>query len=198
VKQHAAAAERNSGAIASVLSTLLGADARVLEIGSGTGQHAAYFTEHMPRLTWQSSDARPEAVASIAAYRDDATSHGFLPPLLLDVQSDTWPGGPFDAVFSANVIHIAPWSVCVALVEGAARVLRPGGQLLFYGPFRFDGVLKPESNIAFDARLRGEDARWGIRDVADIKAVARAVRFGDPTAHAMPANNHVLCFTLDG
>lgn len=198
MKQHAAAAERNRDAIADVLATLLEPDAHVLELGSGTGQHAAYFTQHMPRLQWQSSDARPEALASIAAYRDDATSHGFLPPLLLDVQSEAWPGGPFDAVFSANVIHIAPWSVCVALIEGAARVLRPSGKLVFYGPFRFDGVLSPDSNVAFDARLRGEDARWGIRDVADICTVTSAAGFGTPTVHPMPANNHVLCFTLDG
>jgi SAM-dependent methyltransferase len=198
VKQHAAAAERNRGAVADVLSTLLDGDARVLEIGSGTGQHAAYFTERMPRLYWQPSDARPEALASIAAYRDDATSHGFLPPLLLDVQAAVWPRGPFDAVFSANVIHIAPWPVCVALVHGAARVLRPLGKLLFYGPFRFHGVLSPESNVAFDARLHTEDPRWGIRDVAELTAVARAVGFGEPSVHAMPANNHVLCFTLEG
>jgi SAM-dependent methyltransferase len=198
VKQHAGAAERNRGAIADVLSTLLEANAHVLEIGSGTGQHAAYFTRRMPRLQWQASDARPEALASITAYRDDATSHGFLPPLLLDVQSNAWPSGPFDAVFSANVIHIAPWSVCVALVEGAARVLRPNGKLLFYGPFRFDGVLTPESNVAFDMRLRGDDTSWGIRDVADIGSVANAAGFGEPSVHPMPANNHVICFTSDG
>jgi SAM-dependent methyltransferase len=194
MKQHAAAAERNRVAIADVLAALLDQDARVLEVGSGTGQHAAYFTERMPRLLWQSSDARPEALASIAAYRDDACSHGFLPPLLLDVQAAAWPGGPFDAVFSANVIHIASWSVCVAIVEGAARVLRPGGKLVFYGPFRFHGTLSPESNVAFDARLRAEDAHWGIRDIDEITAVASAVGFGAPSVHAMPANNHVLCF----
>lgn len=194
MKQHAGAAERNRGPIADVLSTLLDEHARVLEIGSGTGQHAAYFTERMPGLTWQPSDARPDAIASIDAHRSDARRHGFLAPVLLDVETSAWPAGPFDAVFSANVIHIAPWSVCVALVTGAARVLRAGGKLLFYGPFRFNGVLSPESNVAFDARLRGDDARWGIRDVVDVAAVARAVGFGEPHAHVMPANNHVVVF----
>jgi hypothetical protein len=94
------------------------------------------------------------------------------------------------------MVHIAPWSVCVAVVGGAARILRPSGKLVFYGPFRFDGVLSPESNVAFDARLREGDVRWGIRDIVDIGAVASAAGFGEPSVHPMPANNHVLCYTL--
>ena len=194
MKQHAAAADRNKDPILAALAQVLGPMARVLEIGSGTGQHAAHFTRRMPGWTWQPSDARAEARASIEAYCAESSCAGFLPPIALNVESPSWPAGPFDAVFAANVIHIAPWTVCVALMEGAARVLRPGGKLVFYGPFAFSGKMSPESNRAFDARLRADDPRWGIRDVDDLVALATPLGFGHPTVHAMPANNHLLVF----
>ncbi|HEX4340072.1 MAG TPA: DUF938 domain-containing protein [Polyangiaceae bacterium] len=194
MKQHAPAAERNREPIFDALTPILGDGARVLEIGSGTGQHAAYFTERKPEWLWQPSDTRPESLASIAAYREESSSKGFLAPLALDVQRAKWPEGPFDVVFCANVIHIAAWQVCVAILDGAARLLSTGGKLVFYGPFRFRGELTPDSNRVFDQKLRSEDARWGIRDIVDIADTARPLGFSEPAIHAMPANNHLLVF----
>jgi SAM-dependent methyltransferase len=194
MKHFAPAAERNREPIFDALSPLLGEEARVLEIGSGTGQHAAYFTERMPKWVWQPSDTRAEALESIAAYQLESSCAGFLPPIELDVQRSKWPAGHFDAVFCANVIHIAPWSVCIALLEGASRLLSEKQRLIFYGPFRFRGELAPESNRAFDQKLRSEDTRWGIRDIVDVADAARTVGFNEPSMHAMPANNHLLVF----
>lgn len=194
MKHHAPAAERNKEPILSTIAPILGSTARILEIGSGTGQHAAYFTECMPHWIWQPTDTKPDALASIEEYRKESSSPGFLPALELDATSPEWPGGPYDAVYCANVIHISPWSVCLAILAGAARALPQGGKMLFYGPYRFSGVLSPESNQAFDARLRSGDPSWGIRDVVDIAKAARPLGFGEPRAVAMPANNHVLVF----
>lgn len=194
VKRHAPAADRNRDPILAVLQQILHSGARVLEIGSGTGQHAAFFTGRAPFI-WQPTDADASAVASIEAYRLESQNSGFLPPRELDVRRDPWPPGPFDAVFAANVIHISPWPVCLALVEGASRVLAPGGVLLFYGPFRFNGDFSAESNAAFDARLRNDDPAWGVRDVSDIADAAREKGFAEPPMTIpMPANNHVLAF----
>lgn len=195
MKRHAPAADRNREPILAALKPMLPARARVLEIGSGTGQHAAFFTSHEPWL-WQPTDENAAAVASIEAYRLESQNSGFLPPRRLDVRRDAWPTGPFDAVFAANVIHIAPWPVCLAILEGSARALgADGGTLLFYGPFRFDGDFTAESNAVFDARLRNDDPAWGVRDVADITAAARDRGFGEsPAVVPMPANNHLLAF----
>jgi hypothetical protein len=193
VKRHAPAADRNRDPILAVLRRLLPDQARVLEIGGGTGQHAAFFTSRAPWL-WQPTDADPSAVASTEAYRLESQNSGFLPPLQLDVRRDVWPAGPFDALFTANVIHIAPWPVCLAIMEGATRALGPSGVLLVYGPFRFNGEFTAESNAAFDARLRNDDPAWGIRDVSDITAAASERGFGGPETIPMPANNHVLVF----
>jgi SAM-dependent methyltransferase len=192
MKHHAPAAERNREPILSTIAPILGSEARVLEIGSGSGQHAAHFTERMPHWVWQPTDTKPDALLSIEEYRKESSSPGFLPALLLDVTSSAWPSGRYDAVYCANVIHISPWTVCLAILNGAANALATGGKLLFYGPYRFSGVLSPESNQAFDARLRAENPSWGIRDVVDIGAAARPLGFDEPRAIAMPANNHVL------
>ncbi|HEX7669707.1 MAG TPA: DUF938 domain-containing protein [Polyangiaceae bacterium] len=145
MKRHAPAADRNGEPILEVIRRFLPDEARVLEIGSGTGQHAAFFTSRTSWV-WQPTDADAAAVASIDAYRLEAQNSGFLPPLQLDVRRDPWPAGPFDAVFAANVIHISPWPVCLAVIEGASRVLAPGGLLLFYGPFLFDGEEEVSEN----------------------------------------------------
>jgi SAM-dependent methyltransferase len=194
MKRHAPAAERNREPILSVLETLLPRGARVLEVGSGSGQHAAFFAERLPGVMWQPTDADPGALASIAAYRDEARAPGLLAPIRLDASRDPAPPGAWDAVFSANVIHISPWSVCEGVVRLAAAALGPGGRLVFYGPFRFSGVFTAPSNEAFDARLRGEHAAWGVRDLDDVSALGRLHAFEGPHVHEMPANNHVVIF----
>jgi len=193
-KRHAAAAERNREPILSALREILGEAARVLEVGSGTGQHAAFFTERMPGWTWQPTDPEPASLGSIEAYRREAAAANFLPPVKLDASGASFPGASYDAVFSANVIHIAPWSVALGILEGAASVLAGSGVLVLYGPFRFSGTFTAESNAAFDARLRGEDPSWGVRDVDDLTLEAMARGFERPRAMPMPVNNHLLVF----
>jgi SAM-dependent methyltransferase len=166
----------------------------VLEVGSGTGQHSDFFTEQVPGWRWQPTDLDAENLACIAAYRADTDRENFLPPLRLDATSDDWPEGPYDAVFSANMIHIAPWGAALGLFEGAERVLGPEGLLVLYGPFRFSGTFTAESNAAFDARLRSEDPTWGVRDLDDLRRETGARGFAAPTILGMPANNHVLVF----
>jgi SAM-dependent methyltransferase len=168
----------------------------VLEVGSGTGQHAQFFTENMPGWTWQPTDLDPANLDSIEAHRAEVSRDNFLPAVRLDASGSEWPSvsSDYDAVFSANVIHISPWDVGVGLIAGAARVLKPDGLFLLYGPFRFSGVFTADSNAAFDARLRGEDPSWGVRDVDDIRREADARGFLAPRVVPMPANNHVLVF----
>ena len=194
MKRVAPAAERNRAPILAVLRSTLPEPARILEIGSGTGQHADYFTGEVPSWTWQPTDADERAIESVAAYRNESERPGFLAPILLDVRTGAWPEGPFSAVFSANVIHIAPWAVAQAIIGGAERVLTGDGKLIFYGPFTFDGSFHAPSNAAFDSRLRAEDPTWGVRDVTEIRAFAVGRGFSGPTTFDMPANNHVLVF----
>lgn len=194
MKGHAPATLRNREPILAALRRLLPASARVLEVGSGTGEHAAFFCGAMPTWTWQPTDPSPSAVASIDAHRGAAGSSGLLPALALDARTPDWPPGPFDAVFSANVIHISPWTVCLGLLDGASRVLESDGIFLLYGPFRFDGAFLADSNAAFDARLRAENPEWGVRDVSDLIAAARTRGFAEPRRIELPANNHLLAF----
>lgn len=195
MKRSSPAALRNRGPILEVLRSLFGPEARVLEVASGTGQHADFFTENVAGWRWQPSDVDDANLVSIEAYRTDAGRHNFLPPLRLDAAGADWPRARYDGVFAANMIHIAPWSVALGLFAGAARVLDPEGSLVLYGPFRFSGAFTADSNAAFDARLRSEDPRWGVRDVDDIQRETSARGFGPPRNIAMPANNHVLVFT---
>jgi SAM-dependent methyltransferase len=194
MKREAPAAERNRAPILDVLRRVLPEHARVLELGSGTGQHAAHFTASMPAWSWQPTERERDTLSSIEAYREEGASAGFLAPVTLDARDAEWPPGPFDAVFAANVIHIAPWSVCEALVAGASRALHEHGVLVLYGPFRFSGAFTADSNAAFDARLRRDDPEWGVRDVDDVRRLALAAGFTPPDVIAMPANNHVLVF----
>lgn len=194
MKRNAPAALRNRAPILEALRGIFRPQSRVLEVGSGTGQHADYFTENVPGWRWQPTDLDHANLASIAAYRTDAGRENFMSPVLLDTRSTEWPSGPYDAVFSANMIHIAPWPVALGLFAGAARVLEPVGMLVLYGPFRFSGRFTSESNAAFDARLRGDDPEWGVRDLDDIRRETLACGFEPPRIFEMPANNHVLAF----
>jgi uncharacterized protein DUF938 len=190
----APAAERNKEPIAEVLREVLPASGSVLEIASGSGQHAVYFASEFPRLTWQPSDRDPDAVASIAAYRAEAGLENLAAPLVLDVESEPWPVERASAVLSINMIHIAPWSACLSLLAGAARALEHGAALILYGPFCFDGSFTAPSNAAFDQRLRGEDPAWGVRELRDVERAAEQRGFSLEKIVARPANNHVIVF----
>lgn len=194
MKRSAPAALRNRAPILDVLRRLLAPEARVLEVASGTGQHAAFFTENMPGWIWQPTEVDDANLSSIEAYRAEAGRRNFLPASRLDASGTDWPRARYDAVFSANMVHIAPWSVASGLLAGAADALEPAGVLILYGPFRFSGAFTAESNAAFDARLRSENPAWGVRDVDDLRREAVARGFDTPGILSMPANNHVLVF----
>lgn len=194
MRAHAPAAERNAGPILEVLRTVLPAEGLVLEIASGTGQHAVRFARELPNVRFQPSDADPGALDSIVAWSTAEPSPGLLSPLCLDVQRTPWPLSHADAIVCINMIHIAPWAATEALFQGGARVLSPGAPLVLYGPFRFGGQFLAESNAVFDASLRGRDPRWGVRDVDDVTRVASAAGFVRERIVPMPANNHSVVF----
>jgi len=191
---HAAATERNREPILEVLRRALPATGLVLEIASGTGQHVVFFARALPALRWQPSDPSPAHQDSIRAWIAAEGTENVAPPLPLDVERWPWPLTRADAILNINMIHIAPWSAAEALFRGAARVLSPPAPLVLYGPFKRDGRHTAESNQRFDERLRGEDPRWGVRDVADVQALATAAGFAAPEIIAMPANNLSLVF----
>ncbi len=197
-KQRAPAAERNAEPIREVLARVLPARGLVLEIASGTGQHAVHMAGAFPDITWQASDADPLAVESIAAWRADAGLPNLAEPIALDVLRRPWPVAAADAVVCINMIHIAPWECAVALFAGAGAVLPAGGLLYLYGPFRFHGVFTAESNAAFDASLVARDPAWGVRDLADLEPAAEAAGLALEETVAMPANNHSLVFRRRG
>jgi SAM-dependent methyltransferase len=185
---------RNREPILEVLKRILPSHGLVLEIASGTGEHAAFFAGELPLLTWQPTDPDERALASIVAHRAAASSANLLPPLQLDVHAEHWPIERTDAVICNNMIHIAPWSACESLIAGAARVLPPGGILYLYGPYKIDGRHTAPSNEAFDAQLRSQNAAWGIRDLADVAALAQRHGFWVAETVAMPANNLSVIF----
>ncbi len=185
---------RNRDSILDVLRRVLPSRGLVLEIASGSGEHAAYFAERMPALFWQPTDPDERALASIAAHRTAAAAPNLLPPLQLDVHSERWPVDRADAVICNNMIHIAPWSACAGLIAGAARTLPAGGVLYLYGPYKIDGRHTAPSNEAFDAQLRSQNAAWGIRDLADVRALAERHGFALAETVPMPANNLSVVF----
>jgi len=198
VKLHAPSAVRNRDPLLAVLRRVLPASGVVLEVASGTGQHAAWFAAHLPGLGWQPTDPDPARRASIAAWADEAGAPDLRPPLDLDVLRDPWPVPRADAVVCVNLIHIAPWRCAEALFRGAARLLPPGGPLVLYGPYRVAGAHTADSNAAFDASLRGQDPDWGVRDLeAVVTAAARAGLDWSETV-PMPANNLTVVFRRAG
>jgi hypothetical protein len=187
LRRHAPATHRNREPILAVLRRVLPAHGLVLEIASGSGEHAAFFAAGLPGLTWQPSDADPEARASTAAWCRDVPN--VRPPLALDASHAAWPIAAADAVVCINMVHIAPWSACEGLVRGAARVLPAGAVLYLYGPYRVGGAHTAPSNAAFDADLRARDPSWGVRDVEAVLGVARACGLEHAETVAMPTNN---------
>src|SRR4051812_25068307 len=170
---YAAAALRNREPILAVLRDCLPATGTILEIASGTGEHAAYLAEHFPALTVQPSDIDPAALASIAAWRDSAGLANLLPPLALDVRRLPWPIVSAAALLCINMLHISPWAAGLALFQGAAALLPAGGLLYLYGPYRRGTTTEP-SNLAFDAQLQARNPEWGLRELDSVLATAAA------------------------
>jgi SAM-dependent methyltransferase len=189
--QFSAACERNREPILAVLRDAFADCKQVLEIGSGTGQHAVFFGAHLPHLVWQTSDL-PENHPSIIAWQQQAKLPNVLPPLVLDVASSTWPPGSFDAVFSANTCHIMAWPEVEAMFAGIGRVLQPGGVLCIYGPFNYGGKFTSSSNAQFDASLKAHAPHRGIRDFEAVNRLAAAQGLTLQQDSAMPANNRML------
>jgi hypothetical protein len=193
------AALRNREPILAVLQKHLPPrDAHVLEIAAGTGEHAVFMAQKLPHLVWQPSDPDAANRASIAAYREDGNLANLRAPIELDTTAATWPVQSCDAIFCANMVHIAPWAATVGLLAGAKRTLPPSGVLILYGPFFEDDVPTAASNLAFDADLRTRNPAWGIRRLADVAAAAAAAGFNAPQRVAMPANNLCLVFVRNG
>ncbi|HKX42613.1 MAG TPA: DUF938 domain-containing protein [Burkholderiaceae bacterium] len=192
---HSPAAERNREPILEVLARVLPARCRVLEIASGTGQHAEHFARARPGWQWQPSDGDASALSGIAARC--AGLANVAAALHLDVLAQPWPSaalGAFDALYCANMLHIAPWPTCAALMRGAAQGLAAQGVLLIYGPFVVDGEPTAPSNTAFDASLRSRNIEWGLRRLSDVEAEARVAGLRLDQRIAMPANNLTLVF----
>jgi cyclopropane fatty-acyl-phospholipid synthase-like methyltransferase len=195
-RRHAPATLRNRAPIADVLRTILPAAGRVLEIASGSGEHAVHFAAAFPGIVWQPSDVDPDCLASIRAWSAEAALPNLESPLTLDVRILPWPvlAESYDAVVSINMIHIAPFECCQALMAGAVVALKAGGRLMLYGPFKIDGHHTAPSNAAFDANLQVMDPRFGVRDLAEVLSEAALRGFVFERRVEMPANNLSLLF----
>jgi hypothetical protein len=190
----APAVARNRDPILAVLREVLPAAGTVLEIASGTGEHAIHFAAALPHLVWQPSDPDAQARSSIAAHAMQAGLANLLPPLELDAAAPVWPVTRADALVSINMIHISPWGATQGLMAGAARVLPAGAPLYLYGPYRRHGQHTAPSNAAFDESLRARDPEWGVRDLDEVSALAAAHGFTLQRTVAMPANNLSVIF----
>lgn len=194
MKRHAPATARNSVPIADVLAAELPGEGTVLEIASGTGEHAVFLAGRFPALDWQPTDPDPGALASIAAWRDEAGPANLLAPMALDASAPDWPVRRAGAVLCINMIHISPWAASEGLFAGAARVLPQGAPLILYGPFLEAEVTTAPSNLAFDESLRARDPRWGVRDIAAMDALGAAHGLARTARFTMPANNLILVY----
>jgi cyclopropane fatty-acyl-phospholipid synthase-like methyltransferase len=190
-KPFAESCEQNRAPILAVLREIFADRSRVLEIGSGTGQHAVYFAPELPHLVWQTADV-PAHHAGIRAWLEDAALANVLPPIALEVSETSWRSGRYDAVFSANTLHIMSWPEVERFFEGVGTVLEPGGVLAVYGPFNYSGAYTSESNARFDAWLKARDPASGVRDFEAVDALAHAQGLVLQHDIAMPANNRTL------
>ncbi|MFL6763709.1 MAG: DUF938 domain-containing protein [Sphingomicrobium sp.] len=194
-RRSAPAALRNREPIADVLSEWLPNEGLVLEIASGTGEHAVFFAERFSRLDWQPSDINLDALESIAAWCEAAALPNVRPPLVIDAASPDWPLDRADAVLSINMVHISPWRSALGLLEGAQRLLGKGAPLIMYGPWLSDGIPTVESNLAFDADLKRRDPEWGLRRVEEFAEAAAERGFELAGTRTMPANNLMLMWS---
>lgn len=192
-RRMAPAVARNRAPIAAVLDRWLPDSGLVLEIASGTGEHARAFAERFPNLEWQPSDPDPAALLSIAAWRDDGPAN-LRAPLRLDAAERPWPVERANAVLCINMVHISPWASALGLLDGAARLLSKGAPLILYGPWLVEGEAPAPSNLAFDESLKARDPRWGLRQLTDFRRAAadRGLVYAERVD--MPANNLMLRF----
>ncbi|BDG70588.1 DUF938 domain-containing protein [Roseomonas fluvialis] len=191
-RREAPAVARNRDAILEVLRGILPARGLLLEVASGSGEHALHFAPGFPDLAFQPSDPDPDARASIDAWCAGVAN--IRPALAIDAAAADWPLAQADAVLCINMIHIAPWVACEGLVSGAARILPAGAPLVLYGPFKHGGAHTASSNAEFDESLRARDPAWGVRDLEAVVAAAADAGFGPPAITAMPANNLTVAF----
>lgn len=192
-KPYSASCDNNREPIFSVLEGLFENRCSVLEIGSGTGQHAVYFAERLPQLVWQCSDLE-ENHAGIRQWLGEAALPNTPPPLLLDVKSHDMSAVKFDAVFSANTIHIMGWDAVRSMIQGVGQILSEGGLFILYGPFNYGYKYTSESNARFDEWLRQRDPVSGIRNFEDVEKLANEAQLTLREDIAMPANNRILCW----
>lgn len=193
-KRSAPAALRNREPIAEVLRDELPERGLILEIASGTGEHAVHFARMVPNLTWQPSDPDPQARASIAAWAAESDLSNLRQPLPLDAAAAGWPLERADALVCINMVHISPWAASVGLFAGAARLLPQGAPLVLYGPYLEKTVETAPSNLAFDASLKARNPEWGLRQLSALDDLAAAYGFTRTRRVAMPANNLVLVY----
>lgn len=218
MKCHAPAAVRNRDPIAAVLAQELPASGVVLEIASGTGEHAAHFARRFPHLLWQPSDPDPAALASIEGWRAEAALGNLLPPIALDAAAAQWPVDradatagiakgsdsrvsdnsavyrKFDACVCINMVHISEWAATVGLFKGCGQVLAQEAPIILYGPYLEEGVETAASNLAFDQSLKARNPAWGLRRLEDVDRLAAECGFARTNRYEMPANNLVLIY----
>lgn len=203
-RQYAPATERNREPILEVLLRVLPANGTILEVASGTGEHAVFFAPRLSPRKWLPSDPNPQSRASIASWRTHFPFSNLYPPLDLDVSASSWPveralpdfnTSPLVAIVNINMIHISPWSASLGLMAGASRLLSPGGILYLYGPFKQGGHTSP-SNLAFDESLRARNPEWGVRDLEDVVAAASTQNLTMLETYQMPANNLSVVFQV--
>jgi hypothetical protein len=192
LRRSAPAALRNRESIAEVLGGWLPASGLLLEIASGTGEHAAFFANRFPQLDWQPSDIHGDALRSIEEWRKAAGLANIRKPLEIDASMANWPIDRADVVLSINMVHISPWASALGLLDGAARLLPPGGALILYGPWLKEDITPAPSNLAFDSDLRARDPQWGLRSVEAFTEEARKRGLSLEETRSMPANNLML------
>ncbi|MEH1907011.1 DUF938 domain-containing protein [Nostoc sp.] len=203
-RQYAPATQRNSEPIIEVLLQVLPKSGTILEIASGTGEHAVFFAPKLSPRSWLPTDANPQLRASITAWAEHFGYSNLYPPLELDVREPVWAvenhvfdwlnREPIVAIVNINMIHISPWSACLGLMAGAGRILPAGGILYLYGPFKQGGEHTAASNAAFDESLRAQNPEWGVRNLDDVVAVASAQNLTFKQTYQMPANNLSVVF----
>ena len=191
IKPFAEACEQNKQPILAVLQAQFAACHTILEIASGTGQHAVFFAAQLPHLHWQPSDMA-ENLPGIRQWLAEDGGENIAEPLELEVRHSAWPAGPYDGVFSANSVHIMGWPAVEATFAGVGRVLRPGGRFCLYGPFKYDDVHTSESNARFDVWLRQRDPASGVRDISDLRRLAEQAGMALVEDIEMPVNNRTL------